>query len=322
MKNDKNESGVAHALLSRRLFLAGATTALLPGLAAHATAGTAKDRPYGARLGFQAYTVRDLLAHDPAATLARIAALGYREIELFSPAQVVDYAPINRKLGLDVVSLHMPGLYGQKGDWARWLADGMPVDPAGYGLATIIHSARAHGLRYIGYPHGAPEEATQSPQAYRQFVAQLDRIGAACRRAGITFFYHNHHHEFATTADGTWLDILVQHTDPRNVSLELDVCWIAHAGLDPAAVIASHAERVKLIHLKDRKPGIPVSTAPGWPEGNIFAPVGSGTLDMPAILRAAHAARVQHVFVEQDASDGDPVDDLASSFRYVRGTGL
>jgi len=87
-------------------------------------------------------------------------------------------------------------------------------------------------------------------------------------------------------------------------------------------VINQHASRVKLLHLKDRKPGIPTSTGPGWPEGNIFAPVGSGSLDMPAILRAAHAARVQHVFVEEDESDGDPVADLGTSLRYVQGTGL
>ena len=308
--------------ISRRLFLGGTAVLMLPGLRAHATSGKTQGTPYGTRLGFQAYSVRDQLARDPAATLARVAALGYREIELFSPAQVIDYAPINRKLGLDVVSLHMPGFFGQKGDWERWLADGMPVDPTGYGLAAIVKSARAHGLRYIGYPHGAPDEATQTPEAYLKFVAHMDRVGASCRRAGITFFYHNHHHEFAATPGGTYLDVLLRHTNPEHVCLELDVCWVAQAGLDPVEVLTKHASRVKLLHLKDRKPGLPTSTAPGWPEGNIFAPVGSGSLDMPALLRAAHEIRVQHVFVEQDASDGDVVDDLGSSFRYVKGTGL
>jgi sugar phosphate isomerase/epimerase len=318
----KNASSFAHARVSRRLFLGGAAALLLPAVPARATAGAAKGAPYGTRLGFQAYSVRALLAKDAGATLAAVAAQGYREIELFSPAQVIDYAPLNRKLKLDVVSLHMPGFFGKPDNWARWLADGMPVDPAGYGLSTIVKSAREHGLRYIGYPHGVPDEAMKDAGAYLKFVAHMDKVGAFCRRAGITFFYHNHHHEFASAGDGTYLDILVRHTDPAHVALELDVCWVAQAGLDPVAVINQHASRVKLLHLKDRKPGIPTSTGPGWPEGNIFAPVGSGSLDMPAILRAAHAARVQHVFVEEDESDGDPVADLGTSLRYVKGTGL
>jgi sugar phosphate isomerase/epimerase len=302
--------------------MGGTAALLLPAMRARAAHSTAKGAPYGARLGFQVYSVRDLLAHDPGATLAKVAALGYREIELFSPAQVIDYAPINKKLGLDVVSLHMPGFFGQKDAWARWLADGKPVDPAGYGLAALVRTCKEHGLRYIGYPHGAPDEAIRTAEAYLQFVAHMDRVGAFCKRAGITFFYHNHHHEFAATPDGTYLDILLRHTSPDHVCLELDVCWVAQAGADPVAVLTQHAARVKLLHLKDRKRGLPTSTGPGWPEGNIFAPVGSGSLDMPAILRAAHAARVQHVFVEQDASDGDVVDDLGSSFRYVKTTGL
>jgi sugar phosphate isomerase/epimerase len=318
----KNNSSPASALLSRRLFMGGATALLLPAMQAQATHSKDKGAPYGARLGFQAYSVRDLLARDPGATLAKVAAMGYREIELFSPAQVIDYAPINKKLGLEVVSLHMPGFFGQKDAWARWLAEGKPVDPAGYGLAALVRACREHGLRYIGYPHGAPDEAMRTPEAYLQFVALMDGVGAFCKRAGITFFYHNHHHEFAASAEGTFLDVLLRHTNPEHVCLELDVCWAAQAGQDPVAVLTKYASRVKLLHLKDRKPGLPTSTGPGWPEGNIFAPVGSGSLDMPAILRAAHAAHVQHVFVEQDASDGDVVDDLGSSFRYVKTTGL
>lgn len=322
--NDRNPS--AGAQVSRRSFVGGAVggavAAWLPATGAHALAGKAHGAPYGARLGFQAYSVRKQLEGDPGATLARIAALGYREVELFTPAQVTDYATINRKLGLDVVSLHLPGFFNAPGAWARWLSAGMPVDPEGYGLAAIVRSAAGQGLRYVGYPAGAPDEATRSVADYLKFAAHMDHVGAYCRKAGLTFFYHNHHHEFATTPEGTWLDVLVRHTDPAHVCLELDVCWVAQAGLDPAATIARHASRVQLIHLKDRKRGIPTSTGPGWPEGNIFAPVGSGALDMPAILRAAHAAGVQHVFVEEDESDGDPVDDLATSYRYVRATGL
>jgi hypothetical protein len=45
--------------------------------------------------------------------------------------------------------------------------------------------------------------------------------------------------------------------------------------------------------------------------------VGSGALNVPAILAAARRAGVPHYFVEQDQTPGDPVDSLQKSFTYL-----
>jgi sugar phosphate isomerase/epimerase len=79
---------------------------------------------------------------------------------------------------------------------------------------------------------------------------------------------------------------------------------------------------VPLIHLKDRRAGVPVSTADAWPTENIFAEVGSGVLDIRGILLAAHASRVEHVFVEQDETAGDPLASVAKSCAYLTQLGL
>ena len=48
-----------------------------------------------------------------------------------------------------------------------------------------------------------------------------------------------------------------------------------------------------------------------------FKEVGNGVLDWPGILRAASAAGVQHYFVEQDQTPGDPLDSLRQSYNYL-----
>lgn len=308
--------------VSRRGFIqisaAAAMTALLPaGGWAHGKRGS-----YASHLGFQSYTVREPLEKDPRGTLTRVADLGYKEVELYDPAHAALFAPITQELGLNMISSHIPGLFEEDKDWSNWIAAGRPSPPSGYDLEGILNIARKHHLRYIGYPHGAPDQAYASAENYRLYVDLLDRIGARCRKAGVTFFYHNHHHEFAKVGGGTFFDIMVKHSNPDHLAIELDVCWLAHAGQNPAAMISRLGKRVPLIHLKDRKPGIATATGPGWPETDIFAEVGSGALDIPGILRAAHKAGVAHVFVEQDSTPGDPVSSLAKSFAYVQKVGL
>jgi sugar phosphate isomerase/epimerase len=46
--------------------------------------------------------------------------------------------------------------------------------------------------------------------------------------------------------------------------------------------------------------------------------VGSGSLDFPAILKAAPAAGVKHYFVEQDQTAGDPIESIRKSFDYLK----
>ncbi len=74
-----------------------------------------------------------------------------------------------------------------------------------------------------------------------------------------------------------------------------------------------------LLHLKDKAKG----TAPETQESKVppttFKPLGSGGVDIPAVLAAASAAGVKHYFVEQDQSEGDPLDALRTSFRYLQG---
>src|SRR5208337_434990 len=66
--------------IGRRRFLQGAGV----GLTALALSRTRQvlANPYGMPIGLQLYTVRDLMAKDLSGTLAKVAAIGYREVEI------------------------------------------------------------------------------------------------------------------------------------------------------------------------------------------------------------------------------------------------
>ena len=50
----------------------------------------------------------------------------------------------------------------------------------------------------------------------------------------------------------TPFNTLLKETDPKLVSLELDVFWVSVAGHNPVELIQQHASRIALVHLKDK----------------------------------------------------------------------
>ena len=98
---------------------------------------------------------------------------------------------------------------------------------------------------------------------------------------------------------------------------EPDVYWVAQAGVDPLELLRRQGRRARLLHLKDRKPGF-VTSFDMNAESRHFAEVGSGNLDWKPLLAEANRLGVEHYFVEQDETPGDPIDSLRKSYQYLR----
>lgn len=254
------------------------------------------------RWGVQLYTVRDQLAKDAAATLERIAAIGYTELEIMQPTLDV-VAPLAGKLGLTIVSAHLDG-----------------PTAAGAGLLEFAAKAKAHGVRYLVVPFVPPAARPKDRAGFTQIGQRLARMAEDARAAGLDLCYHNHAFEFATDTDGTrWLDVLMQETAASPMTLELDVFWAAVTGADPVAVMRQYPGRIALVHLKDKDPRAANVLVETHVARQTFVEVGSGALDFPAILAAARTAGVKHYFVEQDYTPGDPVESLKKSYTYLTG---
>jgi sugar phosphate isomerase/epimerase len=240
-------------------------------------------RPFGIQL----YTLRDDLARDFEGTLSQLARIGYREIEfaglLGHPAK--DVRPIINRLGLKAPAGH-------------------------YGLPAIqdtldqtIAEAKALGHEYVITPWIPAEFRTV--QGYTQMADLFNRVGKKLRAAGLRFGYHNHDFDFATLPEGgTGYDLLLERTDPRLVSMELDLFWIRKGGGDALDYFGRLPNRFRLVHIKDM-------AADGT-----MVDIGSGAMNWEELLRAARKAGVQHFLVEHDQAT-NPLGFARTSFEYL-----
>lgn len=243
------------------------------------------------RIGLQLYTVRSAMQRDVEATLARVAAVGYRTVEFAgyfdrSPSQIVS---LLQSHSLSSPSTHI-GFDVLRGDWQRALGD-----------------AAAIGHEYVTIPWiGADDRRTLDD--WRRVAELFNERAAQARTAGLRFAYHNHDFEFVTIDGAVPFDVLLTDTDPDLVDFQLDIYWITRAGFDPLDYFARFPGRFTMTHLKD------------WsgPPANTMTEVGSGVIDFPRIIAAADAAGVRHHFVEHD-NPADPMSSIESSFRYLAG---
>lgn len=240
------------------------------------------------RPGLQLYTVRDALAADLDGTLRRVADIGYCEVELAGLPGVTAFA---MRAGLRRHRLHVPSMHAS---YDRLRRD----------LASVLEEARILGASYLVCPSVDVEERTTAGD-WKRTCQTLTGIGRAVRSHGLVLAYHNHDFEFAPFDDGTTpFGLLTTETDPRDVKLELDVYWVAKAGLDPVQCLKDGGDRIVLVHLKDL-----------GPDGSTVE-VGGGVLDMARIVRTALLVGARHLFVEQDDST-DPLASITTSFRFL-----
>src|ERR1051325_1051274 len=187
------------------------------------------------KIGVQLYTVRRELEADFEGTLARVASLGYREVEFAgyykkTPAEV---KAILARVGLEAPSAHFQSV----------VASG--------GVQEAIGAAKVIGHKYLVYAWLPPEER-KSLDDYKRLAERLNRAGEECRSAGIQFGYHNHDFEFAPMEGRIPYDLILENTDARLVKMELDLYWITKGGQTPLAYFRKYPGRFPLVHV-DRK---------------------------------------------------------------------
>jgi sugar phosphate isomerase/epimerase len=132
-------------------------------------------------------------------------------------------------------------------------------------------------------------------------VNDFNRIGEYLKGHGIIFCYHAHGYEFQPYENGTLLDYIIKNTNPQYVSFEMDIFWIQFGGGDPVALLKKYGDRWKLMHLKDMRKGTKkdLSGLTG-PENDV--PLGTGEIDIPAILKEANKIGIKHFFIEDESN--------------------
>lgn len=250
----------------------------------------------GNKVGVQLYTLRSDIAKDATGTIAKVAALGYREVESFGykEGRYFDMTPPEFAAFLKDKGLSHPS--------SHYSLAGIEKDPQ-----KVIDDANITGQQYIVVA-SIPGDARKTADDYKKIAARFNAIGELCKKSGIRFGYHNHDFEFKDLDGQVGYDILLKDTDSSLVTFELDIYWASFAGKDPVTMFSQYPGRFELWHVKD------MLTEPK----KTFTEVGSGVIDFKKIFAAAKKSGMKHFFVEQDVCPGPPLDSIEKSFRYIQ----
>jgi sugar phosphate isomerase/epimerase len=254
------------------------------------------------KIGLQLYTVRDQMKADFDGTIAKVASIGYKEVEFAgyfgrTPEQV--RAVIDRN-GLASPSCHVE--YDVLGD--KW--------------PSVIESSKLIGQSYIVCPW-IPEEIRKQPDGWKRAIDTFNHAGEISKKSGIQFAYHNHWFEFLPVNGKLPYDMLLEQCDPDLVKMELDLCWITVAGADPLTYFSRYPGRFPLVHVKDMKKLPKVSASGGQDFGDSLkdmTAVGSGIIDWKRILGQSEKAGIKHYIVEHDKPEA-PLESIKISYDYL-----
>jgi sugar phosphate isomerase/epimerase len=285
--------------MDRRTFLGTMTAATL----VSRRLGWAADEHKIEKVGVQLYTVRDNMKKDFEGTIARVAAVGYKEVEF---AGYFDHSPKDIRAILDRNGLTAPSMH---------------IDYASLGekWPAVIEAATMVGHQYIVNPW-IEEEMRKQPDIWQRAAETFNRAGEISKKSGIQFAYHNHWFEFIPVNGKMPYDMLLEECDPNLVKMQLDLCWITVGGQDPLKYFDRYPGRFPLVHVKDIKKIPQVSTAGAQDFGSSLegmTEVGSGVIDWKRIFAQSDKAGIKHYFVEHD----HPQDGFASiktSYEYLK----
>jgi sugar phosphate isomerase/epimerase len=264
------------------LFAAGA----LLGPSALARTTASRDDKLG-QLGLQLYGVRHLMDQDVEGTIAAVAAIGYREVELagLHKKTAKEMRAILDRHGLRARSSHS-SMQDIRCNWAQTLDD----------AATL-------GQTYIVNPW--IDEPERTVAGYTKAAHEMTAAAEAARAHGLGFAYHNHEFEFARVDGKLPYDILLVECDPNLVKMELDIFWIVKGGQDPLVYFARYPGRFPMIHAKDMT------------KDGTMVDVGQGAIDWREIFRHARKAGLEYTFVEHDEPPA-PIADAKASYEYLQ----
>jgi sugar phosphate isomerase/epimerase len=239
----------------------------------------------------QLYSVRDELAANRKAVLARIAGFGYGAVEPFDVRSEPDRLHDDLlDAGLAVCSVH-----------AKALGDDADL---------LLRGTKAVGADTVIVPMVPPERFADA-DAIAALARELNEAAAKAADYGLRFGYHNHWFELESIVGGrTGLEVLADALDP-GVILEVDTYWVAVGKQDVPALLRRLGSRVRYLHVKD---------GPAVNKDDPMTAVGSGAMPVEEILAACPSAE-WHV-VELDRCATDMLTAVGDSLAWLAARGL
>jgi sugar phosphate isomerase/epimerase len=281
--------------MHRRTFLATiglAATATQVGCASNVARASGGGRRRLRRVGIQLYSLRDDARRDLERTLANIAEIGYRDVELLGSFNNFGMPPARLREVLDRNGLRAPSTH----------VSGGALDD----LARQLDEAQTLGHQYIVVA-SLPIQGQRTLDDYRRWADRLNEAGQRARGRGVWIGFHNHANDMSVSDGVVMYDLLVDRTDPAVVRHQLDTGNLAMAGYDPHEYMKRYGSRYWLFHIKD----VPRLGATADTE------LGKGVIDFRRLLASIDDIDEKLLFVEQETYPGAPVESLRRDYSYI-----
>jgi sugar phosphate isomerase/epimerase len=278
-------------------------------------------------IGLNLFSVFKELNEDYFGALEKVAEMGYKNLELitvnFSTGErytdTFSLPVIKQKLkdlGLNAFAAHegvAPGSSILDADWNR-----------------IIEENAALGCQSIVFPMAfisGREDTLQTAE-------QLNQIGKKCKDAGLSFYYHNHAHEFRRVGETSLFELLAENTDPAHVKFELDLVWVMRGGYDPLTLLEKLGNRCDMVHQKDLGKHVdPVNIFMSSPETtdldtmkiyteyvkpNDFVNLGTGIVNFQDTYQKLHElGHITYAIVENEGQLGNKFTSIANDLKVM-----
>ena len=278
--------------MHRRSFVrAMAATIVLPAL------GCATPRVSGGgrrlkRVGVQLYSLRDAARVDLERTLADIAAIGYRDVELLGSMNNFGMPPAQLRTVIDRLGLRAPSTH----------VDTDALDD----LDRQLDVAAALGHQYL-IVASFPDEKRKTLDDYRMWADRFNEAGAVTQKRGIWLAFHNEPEHVAPIDGQIPYDIFADRTDPKVVRLQLDTGNMAMGGQDPIKYLDRYNSRYWAFHIKDA----PSLGAKSDTE------LGKGVVDFRRLLAKIDRIDEKLLYVEQETYPGSALDSVRRDYVYI-----
>ena len=237
-------------------------------------------------IAIQLYSVREALKENFKDTMKKIADLGYDGVEFaweFGGMEPEEVAEFMKSIGLRTASVHTK--------------NALSTDPANPDLAY----AKALGADTL-ICSGSKAIFVDQLQEMKKWARETKRT---IEGQGLNFAYHNHSFEFAVKLpDGRYP---YEEFVGDDLSVELDVYWLANAGVDPVEYVKRFAKRLPRLHLKDRDP-----------ETGTFIELGCGNVPLVDCVDALAGGNCRWLVYEQDKCSRPVLESAEISIRNLK----
>lgn len=252
-------------------------------------------------VGLNLYSIRDLIATEEGYidTLKKLKEMGYSYVQFSGSGYDVDKIKRGiKESGLPVVLTHVPQ--------TRILNE----------TDKLIEEHLSFGCKNIGLG-GFNQADKMTDDIWKKTIDATNIAAEKMAKAGCKFFCHHHHYEFVKMANGkTIFDYIIENAPYINFTL--DTYWLQYAGQNPVTYADKVNGRLECVHLKDYRVNRNiVDNNPEFKPG--FAPVGTGSLDMKAIIENYKKNGAKYFLVEQDDATTypDPLEQVKISVDYL-----